>query len=177
MGWCCNLVAGGAGPVTFVYSNWTALFPELANVSQAQATLYFGLAADVIDNSSCSEISSSNVQQLTDLLNLTTAHIASIFSQQTNGQPNTSGGEAAPGIVGRISNASEGSVSVALVMPDQPQQAAWWQQTRYGAMAWLIISGYIRGFYLPGPNYRPGPPQGGWGTLSGVWGGGGWRPF
>ena len=148
----------GAGPITFVYANWTALFPEFTNVSQAQAQLYFNLATDVIDNTGCSPVCST--QTLTDLLNLATAHIAWLFSPQTEGKPDSNGNELAPSIVGRISNAAEGSVSVATVMPDQPRSAAWWQQTRYGALAWQIISGFQRGFYVPGPNYRPGPPQG-----------------
>jgi hypothetical protein len=157
----------GAGPITFVYSNWTVLFPELAGVTQPQAQLYFNLAQDLCDNTACSPV--CNVQTLTDLLNLATAHLAKLFSQQTEGVPTTSGTEGpSTGVVGRVSNAAEGTVSVAVVMPEQRQNAAWWQQTQYGALWWQIsLQFQFGGMMMPGRNLRP--PGGPWGQ---IWNGG-----
>ena len=72
-----------------------------------------------------------------------TAHIASILAP-LNGQPSNP-------LVGRISNASEGSVSVQTDMPTNPN-AAWWNQTKYGALAWAALAPYRTMTYLPNPS-------------------------
>ena len=154
-----------AGPITFSYSAWIALFPELAGVSEDQATMYFNIATLYVRNDGQGPINDPNM--LTTLLNLTTAHIAKLFSQQTNGIPTTGGSSSPSPIVGRISTASEGSVSVATELAgDQPASAAWWEQTQYGFAAWQLMKPF-RTFRYLGPTRRRvfNPPAGyrGWG--------------
>lgn len=153
-----------APTVTFDYAAWIAIFPEMANVSEPLATEYFNLATLFCANTLRIVCSAT---KLATLLNLLTAHIAQLFAPQINGQPNNgSGSVPAPNTVGRVSNASEGSVSVGFDMPGQPPAAAWYVQTRYGALFWQATSVYRTMRYIPGPIATPafpGPlPFGGW---------------
>lgn len=76
------------------------------------------------------------------LLNMLTAHIATL------GGLLSPGGSAQP--VGRVSQASEGSVSASLdYVPATPGSGAWFNQTQYGATFWQATSS-LRGMrYLP----------------------------
>jgi hypothetical protein len=126
----------GTGIFEFDYDAWSALFPELApSISDVQATLYFGIAETVVDNSACSVIP---IAPRGTILNLTTAHIAKLFGS-IDGQPPTP-------LVGRISNASEGSVSVQVEF-EATQSAQWWVQTSYGALAWQAQAPYRMALY------------------------------
>lgn len=157
----------GAGPITFSYPNWITLFPELSGVSSAQATLYFGLASMYVRNDGGGPINDPVL--LTNLLNLTTAHVAKLLSQQTAGSPETGGQEGPSGTVGRISSATEGSVSVQLdVPPDVMTQGWFWLQTSYGALAWQMLKPF-RTFRFVGSTKRRtyNPP-------ARYWGNGGW---
>jgi hypothetical protein len=80
------------------------------------------------------------------------------------------GGSPASDIVGRITNGSEGGVSVAATMDSQPGTLAWYNSTKYGAAYVAASARYRLARYNPGP--QPylgvgGPPWGGWG---------GWAP-
>lgn len=148
----------GAGPITFVYSNWEALFPALSGVNSAQATMYFGLATMYVRNDGGGSI--NDPVKLTNALYLTTAHIAVLFAQQTNGSPTTGGTEPPSPLVGRIASATEGSVSVAAEMPEQPPSAAWWNQTTYGAAAWKMLAPNRTARIVPAPRRIYNPPVG-----------------
>jgi hypothetical protein len=52
---------------------------------------------------------------------------------------------------GRISSASEGSVSAAFDMNVPPGSAQWWAQTKYGSDYWLAMAPYRTMQYRPGP--------------------------
>jgi hypothetical protein len=130
--------------VSFDYATWVALFPQFAYLSQNQATGYFELAGQFCRNDGGGPVSSAAIQS--NLMLLATAHVAQLFAP-------TSGGQAPPTIVGRISNASEGSVSVA-TQYDAPQAAAWWLQTPYGAAWWESTRVYRTMRYVPGPQRR-----------------------
>jgi len=153
----------GAGPITFSYDAWVQQFPELAGVSSAMATNYFTMATMFVSNTGCTRI--NDPVMLTTVLNLTTAHIAKLLSQQTNGVPTTGGAEGPSGAVGRPDSATEGSVTVSLDMGDQPPNAAWWDQTQYGAMAWAMLKPY-RTFAYVRPTRRRvfNPPARYWGN-------------
>lgn len=155
-------------PYVFVYDDWVQLFPEMAGVSQQQAEAYFAIATTYVRNDGGGPVRSAQV--LATALNFTTAHVAKLFSQQTNGRPDSNGAEPPAGIVGRIASATEGSVSVSAEMPDQPPAAAWWQQTLYGAAAWKLLAPYRTMRYLPGPRRRYNPPVRFWGGWNGGWG-------
>lgn len=139
----------GAGPVTFSYDSWIARYPEFATVSEATATEYFAEAGLYCDNTAESPV--QDATQLLMLLNMVTAHIAAL-NAGINGQP------ASP-LVGRISQATEGSVSVTSEMLLQPGSAAWFQQTKYGAGFWAATMQY-RSFQYRAPrprNFNPYP--------------------
>ena len=157
---------GGGGPVVFVYSSWTARYPEFQAVISIQAQLYFNEACLYCDNTACSPVRDPIV--LITLLNMLTAHIAWLNSPQTNGAPDSNGNESAPPLVGRIASGAEGSVNVAVEMPTQPGSAAWFQQTKYGAAYWAASAQYRQAVYRS-PIFRRRP----FGPLPG-WGGRGW---
>lgn len=139
--------------VVFDYAAWEARYPEFVNVSQGYAQLCFNEAT----------LYCANVLRivcdpcvLATLLNMLTAHIVKLYSPQVNGQPSTaSGATANPGAVGRVSSATEGSVSVSLDLPNQPQAAAWYQQTQYGASFFSATAPYRTARYVPGNPMRP----------------------
>jgi hypothetical protein len=175
-------MSGPWPPATpFNYTQWTQWFPTFVNVSEPFATACFFRASQSCQNNCASPVvirNGGDTTQLQYFLNLLTCHIAWLNAPQINGQPNTSGGGTPPAsLVGRISSATEGSVTVAAEMPDQPQGAAWYQQTQWGAEYWANSAQYRQGPYVPG---RPQPPR--WYGASGYrvgwpagWGRGGFR--
>jgi hypothetical protein len=133
-----------AGPVVFDYGYWTSLYPEFAPpspraVTAAQGQNYFDAACLQCDNSCASPITDgSPTGTRAKILYMITSHVATLLAPTV-----INGGSAPPSpLVGRISNASEGSVSVAVDMPNQPMAAAWFQQTTYGALAWQSMAPY-----------------------------------
>ncbi|GAN86347.1 DUF4054 domain-containing protein [Komagataeibacter intermedius] len=113
---------------TFDYATWSARYPDLAaKIPAALADLYFGEAQLYLDNTECSPV--RNIMQRTMLLYMLVAHIAYL------NLPTTSGGNGA-GLVGRVSNATRGSVSIGTDMGTQPGSAQWFLQTQYGAAFW-----------------------------------------
>lgn len=128
--------------VTFDYAAWSARFPELASsVAEPQAQGYFDEATLYQANDGSGPV--CNAVQQSALLNLLTAHIAKLYAT-LNGVP-------ASGLVGRISDATEGSVSVSADMGAEAGAfQAWLQQTAYGA-SWWNATRQFRTF-----RYRPG---------------------
>lgn len=119
--------------VQFSYTNWIALFPEFATIPEATVTdQYFPLAAVYHRNDGGGPVPTAVLQS--SYLNLMVAHVAALLG--------TVNGVAPSPIVGRISSASEGSVSVGADFPlDSPSQA-WFAQTKYGAMYWQATRPY-----------------------------------
>lgn len=134
----------------FNYAVWAARFPELAaTVDQATATAYFAEATFLLDNTDCSIV--QDVGQRLVLLNLITAHIAYLASP------------ARAGAVGRISDATQGSVSTSLDYGDVSKSEAYWVQSPYGAQYWAMTVRYRTMQYRPGPRPFLGVPRGfGW---------------
>lgn len=118
--------------VTFNYAKWVARYPEFASVSEPTAQAYFDEATIYLRNDGSGPTSSPTVQ-LT-LLNMLTAHIAARYA--------VIDGKSASDLVGRISNATEGSVSVQADMDAVPGTAAWYMQTKYGADFWNATAAY-----------------------------------
>lgn len=135
------------GIYTFDYTEWRGAYPEFAGtVTQQQAATYFALAVTYVDNTSISVI------PLTDdggnpirgpILDLTTAHIAQMMAGSSQ-QP-------AGSLTGRITDVTEGSVSVATDL-QLPGTAGWWSQTKYGLMAWQALAPYRAGRYIAPPS-------------------------
>jgi hypothetical protein len=132
--------------VSFNYVLFQQTYPELAYLTQPQAQNYFNIATTIHRNDGGGPVNDA-AQQLS-LLNMLTAHVAAMFA------PTASGG-AASGLVGRISNAAEGSVSVAAAYSSNVgQQQAWFIQTKYGAMYWVATAPFRTMRYRP--NRNPG---------------------
>lgn len=112
----------------FDYATWSARYPDLvAQVPQSLAELYFAEAELYLCNTECSPV--QNVAQRTLYLYMLVAHIAYL------NLPAGCGGNGA-GMVGRVSNATQGSVSIGTDMGNQPGSAQWFMQTQYGAAFW-----------------------------------------
>ena len=137
-----------SGPVTFNYTTWVARYPEFAGVTEPVAELYFAEAQLYLDNSPCSRIQDANARLL--MLNMITAHIAWLGRIGPDGQPINP-------LVGRIADASEGSVSVSAELQDLGKSAAFWTQSQYGLAFWQASNRYRRGVYVAPPPYRFGP--------------------
>jgi hypothetical protein len=104
------------------------------------AQTYFDEAALYCDNTPCSIVQDLN--ERTFLLNMVTAHIAAL-NAPLNGQPSSP-------LVGRISGATQGSVSVQTDF-QVPGSAAWFAQTKYGAAYWQATTKYRSMLYVRGP--------------------------
>lgn len=137
--------------VTFNYVDWISLFPEFASVATPiPAQQYFNMACMYCDNTPNS-FAADDLNTLTYLLYLLTAHIAKLYAT-INGQP----GAAASGMVGQTTSASEGSVSIgtAQITPSG-DMAVWLGQTQYGLTYWTATLKYRTAFWLPRNRVAP----------------------
>lgn len=140
--------------VQFDLVQWRLLFPQFSNVTDMQLEgPIWAMAQAYCRNDGGGPV--CNVLVQTQLLNLMVAHIAQLLYGST-AQPKT-------GIVGRVSNATEGSVSVGVEFPMSPDNA-WYAQTEYGAMWWQLALPYRLMRYYPKmtqqvqPVSLPNPP-------------------
>lgn len=124
--------------VAFDAAAFVARYPEFSSVSPGALNAYFGEAGLYLSNSDNSPV--QNLTRRAVLLNMLTAHIAALSGALSLG------GEPVP--VGRVSSATEGSVSATLEYLTQGS-AAWFTQTQYGAAFWQATTS-LRGFrYSP----------------------------
>ena len=134
--------------VTFNYAAWAARYPEFAGVNEPAAQAYFNEATLYCRNDGGGPVQAAAIQST--LLNMLTAHIAKL-NAGTNG--------AGPAeLVGRISDAQEGSVHVSAELPqDLPGTAAWFLSTNYGLAFWQATAGYRTARYRARPmTIQPG---------------------
>ena len=137
------------------YTAWSLRVPEFGNgiVTEPLYDIYFAEASLYVANDDCALIpaDATTFQPRASILQMVTAHIAKL-NATINGQPPSP-------IVGRINQASEGSVSVGAEL-NTPQSAAWWAQTAYGLQAWQMCAPYRMARYRPSPGRFPqnGPP-------------------
>lgn len=163
----------GAGPITFVYADWIAAYPQFTLITQPAAQGYFTQAGLYMDNTACSPVCDQT--QLTELLYMLTAHIAWLFAMRNaSGAPDSTGLLPPPGIVGRISQATEGTVSVSTEVGLIPGSAAWFAQTPWGFAFWQATAQYRQFRYAPGPPLRGVPTSVGVVPWRRGWGYGGW---
>lgn len=117
--------------VTFDKTVFLAGYPQFAALSDAQFAFYFSSAGLYCANDICNPAFCAGI--LPQLLYLLTAHIAWLNApRDANGNPAATGAPPSP-IVGRISSASEGSVSVSSENSYPPGSAQWYQQTPWGS--------------------------------------------
>lgn len=116
--------------VTFNYADWVAAYPVFSTVTEPAALSYFNRACLQLDNTDGSIV--SDIDRRTSLLYLLTAHIAFLSSPTS---------AASQGIVGRISKAQQGSVSVEAIL-DATAGAAYYDQSPYGVEYWNATRAY-----------------------------------
>jgi len=147
----------------FSYTNWTALFPVFLTtasfVPEPQACAYFGLAGLYCANDDCALIPAdpTTYQPRVSILYMLTAHIAAINGATATG---------AAGLVGHITDASEGSVNVKLDLGVMPGSAAWFAQTPWGLQSWAAMAPWRTARYIPSPGRFAQIPGGAWGSLN-----------
>lgn len=127
--------------VTFDPVAFKARYPEFAAVADPALQACFDEAGMYLSNS---DKPVANEARRLVLFNMLTAHIAYIGGLlSADGMPRP---------VGRVSQASEGSVSAAFEgVPPTPGSGAWFQQSQYGAAFWQATSS-LRGMrYIPCP--------------------------
>lgn len=129
------------GVVSFVPATFKTAFPEFTTIADAVLTLNFGLAELQLSNSCRSRIQDAALRE--KLLNLLVAHI----TQLRNGV----NGQAASGVVGRVSYAMEGSVMATVDMGSIVLGQAYYMQTQWGALYWASTAVYRTFRYIPAP--------------------------
>lgn len=126
--------------ITFNYATWIPAYPQFINTPQPTIELVVVPLAQV----QCRTDGGSPVRDqatLTVLFGLMVAHVTQLMFGSTIA-PLT-------GVVGRVSQATQGSVSVSAEYNNPNPAAAWFLQTPYGAVYYQAISGFTLGVYAP----------------------------
>lgn len=126
--------------VVFDIAAFRERYPEFDTVSDSLLDAYFAEATIYLDNTDCSPV--TDVNQRAVFLNMLVAHIAALNSGV--------GGQKASGLVGRVTSASEGSVSVSVDAGPSGASSWWYMQTPYGAAYWQATAAWRTARYLPG---------------------------
>lgn len=121
------------------FAAWQASFPQFPGVTTGQAEGYWTMATTILANDGSGPVPTTALQST--LLNLLTAHIASLFvnadgTYKANGQP-----------VGRVASVSQGSESASFDFGPMTTNQAWFVQTQYGALYWQMTAGFRLGQY------------------------------
>lgn len=136
----CASVPVTPGIVTFDAAAFKVAYPAFAGLSDPVLTANFGMATLQMNNSCCSAVKDAPTRAL--LLNLLVAHISALLNG-ANGQP-------PQGIVGRVSQASEGAVSVSADYSSSVNDSeAYYIQTPWGAQYWQSTLPYRTARYIP----------------------------
>lgn len=149
--------------VVFDSAAFLQRYPEFSTVPVPLLEDYFVEAGVYLNNTDTSPVCRLPLRAI--LLNMLVAHIAKLYSG-ANGQ----GGA---GMVGRISGATEGSVSAQAEMGPATGSNAWYLQTQYGAAYWQATAAFRTARYVPGQSY---PPQYNFGPSWGLRGRLPWQP-
>jgi Protein of unknown function (DUF4054) len=138
-----------APPITFDYQDWVSMFPELKGVPEAAAmNNYWVRAQGICANSLSNPLAGLPAGTLKLGLYLLTAHIAALNSP-IGGQPSST-------LVGRISNATQGSVTVAAEWDGSGTPGeSWFTQTKYGAEYWTLSARTRTAYYIARPTRVP----------------------
>lgn len=140
----CAPAAPVSGVVVFEPAVFRVQYPEFVTVGDAALQFNFSRATLQLNNSCCSRVSDANLREL--LLTLLTAHVTAL-TNGINGQP-------APGVVGRVNSATEGSVSVGSEIAGATFSSAYYLQTKYGLEYWQATARFRQAVYTaPPPRY------------------------
>lgn len=127
-------------------NEWLKLYPMYDNLTIEQVDDLLIAATDFLENTVCSVV--QDVEKRKRLIYLVAAHLAYLFYQDKNGN----GG--AGGLVGRLSSATEGSVSVGSTMSNVPFSAEFFLQSPFGFAFWQRTLVYRMGLYTPRAHCR-----------------------
>lgn len=125
------------GIVVFDPVEFREIYPKIV-ATDAQLEDYFAMAETFLNNTKCSVVKDLKARKR--MLYLLVAHIATI----------TGMAEAGNNVVGRISSATEGSVSVSLDYGTLGNNERWYMQTPWGAMYWQLTRPYRSATYRQG---------------------------
>lgn len=125
---------------TFDPVAFAARYPEFSTLSPTLLGLYATEAGLYLANDGTGPVPDVPTQQM--LTNMLVAHIAKLNA--------TVNGVAPSGLVGRISSATEGSVSVSTDASGIPGSAVWFAQTPYGLSFWAATARFRTARYVPG---------------------------
>ena len=137
--------------VIFDPENFRTLYPAFSDetkYSNELLTEYFGMAAEFVGNSDSTSFAAydpeNHVYLRKRLLDLVMCHLLTLDENMT-------------GPVGRISSASQGSVSTSFdLLKTNSYVGDWWAQTRCGAQYWIMTARYrVGGRFYGGSNYHP----------------------
>ena len=129
--------------VTFNYQAWVARYPEFTSVTEPVAQGYFDEATLYCRNDGAGPVPTAAM--LSTLLNMLTAHIAAIYSDDA-GAPRPANQPP-----GAVSNATEGSVNVTFKNEYGAGTVQWYQQTKYGSSYWAATKVFRRMKYVGAP--------------------------
>lgn len=119
-------------------------YPEFDNVTDTALSNLFDMAELYISNDYGSVVTNLNKRET--LMYLIVAHLCYIRYGDNKGN----GGS---GMVGRISSASEGSVSVSADVGAVEFRNAWYTQSPYGMDFWQATKVYRMGVWFSGADY------------------------
>jgi hypothetical protein len=128
-------------------------YPQFGSVGLQQAQEFFNRACTLISNLPNSPVpylpmAQPPVYTRKLILNAATAHFAYIFTPDASGNVRP---------VGRINQATEGSVSAGLdYAAAATDTQAFWNQSPFGAYVWVALLPYRSALYMPGRTPQPG---------------------
>lgn len=122
-------------------TEWLKKYPMYDNLTIEQVEDLLIAATDFLENTVCSVI--RDVEKRKRLIYLVAAHLAYLLYQDKNGNGGSSG------LVGRLSSATEGSVSVGATMANAPFSAEFFLQSPFGFAFWQATMVYRMGLYTP----------------------------
>lgn len=119
-------------------------FPEFSNVTDEQLESLFKLSTLYIENNQLSVVTDLKKREL--LLYLIVAHLCYLKYGNNKGDGGT-------GMVGRLSSATEGSVSISATVGQLSSDAEWYAQSQYGWQFWEATKVYRMGTWFSGADY------------------------
>jgi hypothetical protein len=131
---------------TFNFTAFVAAYPEFAAISSAQGQAFWDLGTLYWPNDGTGPVCDQTTQ--TNLLNMMTAHIAWLKAPRDAAGNPAESGQPASAIVGRITSANQGSVSVSAENQYSPGTEQWYQQTRYGSAFFAATAAFRTARYL-----------------------------
>lgn len=134
--------------VEFNQAVFATRYPAFSGVSPVLLEMFFVEASQLVDNTEASII--TNLTEREIYLYLMMAHLMQLNGIRSDGTTASDNG-----LVGRISSATEGSVSVSVDYPQQQSaMGAWLSQTKYGAQYWAMTSKYRTFRFNPVARHR-----------------------